>query len=180
MILKWIMKRRVWTEFSKLRMWVCAGLLWIRLWTVGFKQTPDTCWQTKDTGFFRRTSQCVQARKVTHNTPQIPAYRDIPFVRPKNETDPTSNILYRKKSLKTREAGPLSLSRQHEGRQLPGPTDLTKAPLHRTTAKHAATRSHSYRQQLLPSCSVQTLTQPVPWLRRGPGSVPDHFMWGVQ
>jgi len=49
----------------------------------------------------------VQAREVTHNTPQIPAYRDIPFVRPKNETDPTSNILYRKKNPKTREAGPL-------------------------------------------------------------------------
>jgi len=27
MILKWIMKRRVWTEFSKLRMWMCAGAL---------------------------------------------------------------------------------------------------------------------------------------------------------
>jgi hypothetical protein len=49
----------------------------------------------------------VQARKVTHNTPQIPAYRDIPFVRLKNETDPTSSILYRKKNLMTREASPL-------------------------------------------------------------------------
>lgn len=74
---------------------------------MGFKKTPGTCWQTKDTDFSRRTSQYVQACQVTHNTPQIPAYRDIPFVRLKNETDPTSSILYRKKNLMTREASPL-------------------------------------------------------------------------